>query len=440
MTSYWLAEKPPQRPSAVVDDPDVVVVGAGVTGCAAALRLAQAGKRVRVLDARDVAEGASGRNGGFALRGMPAPFDVTAATVGGRGGTRANGVDGARDRHDRVACGRRLPPRRLASDRRRRGGARRAPRRVRGARGRRLRGRVGRRLRRLSQAASPARCCTCRTASFSRRAGCDGWQRSPPRRAPRSASTSASGRATTSTAPRWSSHRRLSERPARATRGADRPDARPGDRDRARRAALRVPALRPPRLRLLAADAPTAGSRRRLPRLALAGEFTADEGLTTAIQDALRGVRRARRAARSGRLPLGRDLRAGAGLPPGRRPRAGRDAPGSPAATRATATCSASCGELAAQAISGARRPSSPVRAVAAAENAASASRPAPLVCASPRRPGPEVASGRLRPGSARASWRGARSIRAACEPAGRGTLERQVGEDRRQPLAIRSM
>ena len=82
MTPYWLAETPPPRPSAVVDDPDVVVVGAGVTGCAAALRLAQAGKRVRLHDARAVAEGASGRNGGFALRGMPAPFDVTAETVG----------------------------------------------------------------------------------------------------------------------------------------------------------------------------------------------------------------------------------------------------------------------------------------------------------------------------------------------------------------------
>jgi gamma-glutamylputrescine oxidase len=82
MSSYWLAETSPPRVTAVVDDPDVVVVGAGVTGCAAALRLAQAGKRVRLHDARAVAEGASGRNGGFALRGMPAPFDVTAATVG----------------------------------------------------------------------------------------------------------------------------------------------------------------------------------------------------------------------------------------------------------------------------------------------------------------------------------------------------------------------
>lgn len=81
-SSYWLSEPAVPRPAVSVDDPDVVVVGAGVTGCAAALRLAQAGKRVRVVDAREVAGGASGRNGGFALRGMPAAFDVTAASVG----------------------------------------------------------------------------------------------------------------------------------------------------------------------------------------------------------------------------------------------------------------------------------------------------------------------------------------------------------------------
>ena len=82
MTSYWLSEPSPPRPEARVDEPDVVVVGGGVTGCAAALRLAQAGKRVRLYDARGIAEGASGRNGGFALRGMPAAFDVTTESVG----------------------------------------------------------------------------------------------------------------------------------------------------------------------------------------------------------------------------------------------------------------------------------------------------------------------------------------------------------------------
>src|SRR3954463_16489077 len=88
MTSYWLSEPTPPRADVRVDDPDVVVVGAGVTGCAAALRLAEAGKRVRLYDGRAVAEGASGRNGGFALRGMPAAFDVTSESVG-EGSARA---------------------------------------------------------------------------------------------------------------------------------------------------------------------------------------------------------------------------------------------------------------------------------------------------------------------------------------------------------------
>ena len=59
-----------------------MVVGGGVTGCAAALRLAEAGLKVRLHDAREIAGGASGRNGGFALRGGAAPFDVTVETIG----------------------------------------------------------------------------------------------------------------------------------------------------------------------------------------------------------------------------------------------------------------------------------------------------------------------------------------------------------------------
>jgi gamma-glutamylputrescine oxidase len=60
----------------------VVVVGGGVTGCAAALHLAEAGLNVCLHDAREIAGGASGRNGGFALRGGAAPFDVTVETIG----------------------------------------------------------------------------------------------------------------------------------------------------------------------------------------------------------------------------------------------------------------------------------------------------------------------------------------------------------------------
>ena len=74
--SYWLSEPAPRscraRSRAVAD---VEVVGGGVTGISCALTLAQAGKRVRLHEARSVASGASGRNGGFALRGGAMAYD-----------------------------------------------------------------------------------------------------------------------------------------------------------------------------------------------------------------------------------------------------------------------------------------------------------------------------------------------------------------------------
>src|SRR5439155_21353691 len=61
---------------------DVAVVGGGVTGCACAHVLAGAGLRVRVHEAREIAGGASGRNGGFALRGGALTYDVARAQLG----------------------------------------------------------------------------------------------------------------------------------------------------------------------------------------------------------------------------------------------------------------------------------------------------------------------------------------------------------------------
>jgi glycine/D-amino acid oxidase-like deaminating enzyme len=80
---YWLEDPTPQHAETRQNGRvDVAIVGGGVTGCSAALRLAEAGLRVRVHDARGIAEGASGRNGGFVLRGGAARYDVARETYG----------------------------------------------------------------------------------------------------------------------------------------------------------------------------------------------------------------------------------------------------------------------------------------------------------------------------------------------------------------------
>jgi gamma-glutamylputrescine oxidase len=82
-TSFWLDE-PTEEVAEVrhLGAVDVAVVGGGVTGCACALTLAEAGARVRLHEARAIASGASGRNGGFALRGGAMPYDLARETFG----------------------------------------------------------------------------------------------------------------------------------------------------------------------------------------------------------------------------------------------------------------------------------------------------------------------------------------------------------------------
>jgi gamma-glutamylputrescine oxidase len=82
-TSYWLSEPHDPIPSGRIEGTaDVAVVGGGITGCSCALALAEAGVAVRLFDAREIAGGASGRNGGFALRGGAAPYPVLVDSVG----------------------------------------------------------------------------------------------------------------------------------------------------------------------------------------------------------------------------------------------------------------------------------------------------------------------------------------------------------------------
>jgi gamma-glutamylputrescine oxidase len=61
---------------------DVAIVGAGVTGCACALRLAAGGAEVVLLEAAEAAAGASGRNGGFASAGTGLGLADAAALIG----------------------------------------------------------------------------------------------------------------------------------------------------------------------------------------------------------------------------------------------------------------------------------------------------------------------------------------------------------------------
>src|ERR1700741_932845 len=61
---------------------DVCVVGGGLAGLSTALSLAERGKGVVVLEARRVAWGASGRNGGFVGAGYAADVDRVVKRAG----------------------------------------------------------------------------------------------------------------------------------------------------------------------------------------------------------------------------------------------------------------------------------------------------------------------------------------------------------------------
>jgi gamma-glutamylputrescine oxidase len=82
-TPYWLDGELEALPQVRLGGPpEVAIVGGGVTGCACALALARSGRRVRLYEAREIASGASGRNGGFALGGGAMPYDRAREQLG----------------------------------------------------------------------------------------------------------------------------------------------------------------------------------------------------------------------------------------------------------------------------------------------------------------------------------------------------------------------
>ena len=82
--SLWQQQGEPAAYPSLAGDlvADVLVVGAGVTGCACADRLGRRGLNVAVLEEREVAAGASGRNGAFASTGTALGFDSLIRRVG----------------------------------------------------------------------------------------------------------------------------------------------------------------------------------------------------------------------------------------------------------------------------------------------------------------------------------------------------------------------
>jgi 2-polyprenyl-6-methoxyphenol hydroxylase-like FAD-dependent oxidoreductase len=66
-TPYWWEEAPRPDPpqTALADDCDVAIIGAGYTGLAAAIELARAGRSVQVFDKSRAGEAASSRSGGI---------------------------------------------------------------------------------------------------------------------------------------------------------------------------------------------------------------------------------------------------------------------------------------------------------------------------------------------------------------------------------------
>jgi gamma-glutamylputrescine oxidase len=82
--SLWQEQRPGRGFAALFGDEqcDVCVVGAGITGAACSWRLLEHGLAVAIVEGRETAAAASGRNGGFAVTGMALELAAVADRLG----------------------------------------------------------------------------------------------------------------------------------------------------------------------------------------------------------------------------------------------------------------------------------------------------------------------------------------------------------------------
>lgn len=82
--SYWQSERiAPRDPISGDVDAEVAIVGGGVGGLATAWHLTERGIRSTIVEARTVASGASGRNGGFLIAGAAPMYNDARGMFGG---------------------------------------------------------------------------------------------------------------------------------------------------------------------------------------------------------------------------------------------------------------------------------------------------------------------------------------------------------------------
>ena len=80
---YWQSDRVVPRPPLSGDvAADVAIVGGGIGGLATAWHLAERGIRSTIVEARTVASGASGRNGGFLIAGAAPMYNDARALFG----------------------------------------------------------------------------------------------------------------------------------------------------------------------------------------------------------------------------------------------------------------------------------------------------------------------------------------------------------------------